>query len=482
MCGITAVFSKEEDIFLDLYESLYHLQHRGQDSFGFSYFDDNGKILLIKQQGLLSNTNYNGIPTNIGIGHVRYPTKGKNTINECQPLFLRGTFHTISIVHNGQVQIESIKEYLKDFGVEINQSITSDSSYLLYILGYLLNRYEVLNDGIIIEIIKCIQKIVKGSFNCICLIEGYGLICFKDKYSIRPLILGKNGENTIISSESISITSIEYEVINDIYGNDIIIFNKGESQYRKLITGENPLVYFKPCIFEWVYLARKESIIYNVNVYQARLKMGEFLSEKIKRTIDTKLIDCVVPIPDTSRPIAMEVSKNLQKPYSEAITKNRYVNRTFIMNSQEKRKKNIKRKLNVIQHIIQGKNILIIDDSIVRGNTIKHIINLLKDYQVNKIYIAISSPKIINTNKFGIDIPTKEELICFQKTNQEIEHDLGVEKLIFQDLSDLEKSIPIQRSSYQDFEKSIFYNDLDKESIEVDRELRRSSRLKSVIH
>ena len=413
MCGITALVSSKENIFPDLYESLYHLQHRGQDSFGFSYFDENQQLLLIKQQGLLSNSSYDNIQTNMGLGHVRYPTKGKNTIHECQPLFLKGKYHTISFVHNGQVEIEPIKSYLLKVGVSVDPSITSDSSFLLYIFDYLLNQHERLTDEIILEIIGWIQENIQGSFNCICLIENYGLLCFKDKYSIRPLILGKKEENYIISSESISITSIDYDIINDIYAHDILIFTDKLTIYPSQTS-----TYFKPCIFEWVYLAREESTMYGVNVYQSRVKMGEYLAEKIRKTIDINQFDCVIPVPDTSKPVALEISKQLKKPYFEAITKNRYVNRTFIMDSQKKRKKNIKRKLNVIQHLIQDKNILIVDDSIVRGNTIKYIVNLLKEYQVKKIFIAISSPKIINTNHYGIDIPTKEELLCFQKTNQ----------------------------------------------------------------
>ena len=451
MCGITALVSSKEDIFPDLYESLYHLQHRGQDSFGFSYFDENQQLLLIKQQDLLSNSSYDNIQTNIGLGHVRYPTKGKNTIHECQPLFLKGKYHTISFVHNGQVEIEPIKSYLLKVGVSVNPSITSDSSFLLYIFDYLLNQHERLTDEILLEIIGWIQENIQGSFNCICLIENYGLICFKDKYSIRPLILGKKGKNYIISSESISITSIDYDIINDIYGHDILIFTDELAIYQSQIS-----TYFKPCIFEWVYLAREESIIYGVNVYQSRVKMGEYLAEKIRKTIDIDQFDCVIPVPDTSKPVALEISKQLKKPYFEAITKNRYVNRTFIMDSQKKRKKNIKRKLNVIQHLIQNKNILIVDDSIVRGNTIKYIVNLLKEYRVKKIFIAISSPEIINTNTFGIDIPTKEELLCFQKTNLEIEKDLGVEKIIFQDITNLEQSIQSFNPRIKGFEKSVF--------------------------
>ena len=191
MCGITALISKDKSIFQDLYESLYHLQHRGQDSFGFSYFDGNQKLLLIKQQGLILNHNYTDIQSKVGIGHVRYPTKGENTIRECQPLFFKGIYHSISLVHNGQIEIEPLQSYLKKVRASMDDSITSDSSLLLYILGYLFNQHEVLTNDSITEIISWVQGTVKGSFNCICLIEGFGLLCFKDQHSIRPLILGK---------------------------------------------------------------------------------------------------------------------------------------------------------------------------------------------------------------------------------------------------------------------------------------------------
>lgn len=452
MCGITALFGKQTNIFSDLFEALYHLQHRGQDSFGFSYIEDN-IIKVFKQKGLLSNyQSKTEINTNIGIGHVRYPTKGKNTLDQSQPFYQKGMFHTISIVHNGQIDTKYIQMKLNIVD-ECNEY--SDSYYLLKYLSYLFDKYVILNDENIIEIVKEIQSI-EGSFNCICLIDNFGLICFKDKYSIRPLILGKKEDNYIISSESISITSIDYNIVNDIYGNDIIIYNN--HIFKNLKTRENTLDFFKPCIFEWIYLAREESIMYNVNVHQSRVKMGEFLATQIKNTININDINLVVPVPDTSKPVALEISKQIDKPYYEAITKNRYVNRTFIMDSQKKRKKNIKRKLNVIYHLVKNKNILIVDDSIVRGNTIKHIVNLLKENDVKKIFIAISCPRIINTNKFGIDVPTKQELLCYNFTNEMIENDLKIEKIIFQHLNDLEKSIQVLKP-IQDFEKSVFQID-----------------------
>ena len=460
MCGITALISLSgTNIINDLYESLYHLQHRGQDSFGFSFLSEE-KIKVIKEKCLLStlsNLNTKNINTSFGIGHVRYPTKGENTLNEVQPFLLKGKRHTISIVHNGQIwKTEKLINYLKEKEIELNKNITSDSIILLYLLSYHLNKYESLTDKILKNIIYELYDLLEGSYNCICIIENYGIICFKDKNSIRPLILGKKMDNYIISSESISIDSLEYTIVDDIYNNELLIFDISNKEYRKSKINYESI--FKPCIFEWIYLAREESIIYNVNVYETRYKMGEYLAKNIMENLDKEKIreiDYVIPIPDTSKPVALAVSKILNIPYYEAITKNRYVNRTFIMNTQETRKSNIKRKLNIVKQFIDNKNILIIDDSIVRGNTIEHIIKLLKKNNVKKLYVASSCPEIKYENKYGIDIPNRKELISYNKNSEEIEKKLRIDKLFFQKISDLKKSIQIFNNKLTTFEMSI---------------------------
>ena len=323
----------------------------------------------------------------------------------------------------------------------------------LYLKSIQQNNSKLAQRFKIQEIISELYDLFEGSYNCICIIEEYGLICFKDPYSIRPLILGFKNNSYIISSESVSITSINYEIINDIYNNELYIFKDNKYDILKI---KNKIYNIKPCIFEWIYLAREESIIYNVNVYKSRLKMGEYLANKIIKNIDLNEIDLVIPVPDTSKPVALEISKILNKPYYEAITKNRYINRTFIMDNQNKRKKNIKRKLNIVKNIVYKKNILIVDDSIVRGNTIKHIIELLKNNEVNKIFVVSSSPEIINENKYGIDVPNKEDLISYNKNNQELKEYLNIDGIIFQDLDDLKKSIQYFNPRITDFELSIF--------------------------
>ena len=458
MCGITALISNNNyNIIYDLYESLYHLQHRGQDAFGLSFLNDN-KLDIIKYKSLLSSIDINDellkINSNIGIGHVRYPTQGNNTINECQPFIKNTNIYNISLVHNGQIWInDKLLNYFKTNNIIIDNDITSDSIYLLEYLSYNLNKHKQINYVILLDIINKLYNLFEGSYNCICMIEDYGLICFKDPLSIRPLILGKKDNNYIISSESVSITSINYNIIEDILGNELYIFRKNRMTKLNI---KNLNIDIKPCIFEWVYLAREESIMYGVNVYNSRLKMGEYLAYKIHKLIDINDIDLVIPVPDTSKPLALQVSRVLNKPYYEVITKNRYINRTFIMDTQNKRKKNIKRKLNVIKNKIENKNLLIIDDSIVRGNTMKHIIELLKNNNANKIFVASSCPEIINENVFGIDIPDKKELICFSKNNKDLEEYLGINKIIFQDLNDLKKSIQYYNRNIKDFETSVF--------------------------
>ena len=454
MCGINAVIS-QEDSCNDLYEGLYHLQHRGQDSFGISYFNDKDEIKTIKSTGLLSDNNTDNQKINIGIGHVRYPTTGKITLNECQPLILNDNKYSISIVHNGQINLnDKLKQFLIEKEIKIPKN-SSDSHYLLYLLSYYLNQYSSLTIDIIKDIIINTQNLLDGSYNCICIISGYGLICFKDKNSIRPLIYGKRDDNYIISSESISLTSLNYDICDDIYGNDLLYFDLKYKLHKLKLSDKNV---FTPCIFEWVYLAREESILYNVNVYSARVKMGEYLSKKIKKNIDINEIDSIIPVPDTSKPIALKISNMLGIPYNEAITKNRYVNRTFIMNNQKNRIFNIKRKLNIIKHLVENKNIMIVDDSIVRGNTLKHMINLLKENDVNKIFVVSSCPEIINKNIYGLDIPDKNQLLCFNYKKEEIEESYKIDKLIFQDIHDLKKSISDLNPDIINFETSIFEN------------------------
>lgn len=460
MCGISGVISNY-NIYNILYESLFHIQHRGQDSSGIALMGEN-TIEIYKTQGLLNNIdiNCNNINANIGIGHVRYPTSGVINSDETQPFLL----DDISLCHNGT--IANYKELYKDYICKINLISESDSELLLHIFKYeLLNYLKInntsINNDVIVEVIKILSKKCKGGYSVIIMIKDYGLICFKDPHGIRPLTYSQVDNAFIISSESVSISNQSY--INDINikevnAGEVLIFkNSNNLDIPSVKTYKYSNHISKPCIFEWIYIARDDSIIYDVSVYNSRLEMGETIANKmIKSNIDIDKIDYVVPVPDTSKPVALRLSEILKIPYREAIIKNRYIARTFIMDNQEKRQKNIKRKLSVVDNIIKNKNILIVDDSIVRGNTMKHIIELLYKCEVKSIIVASSAPIIKYQNFYGLDIPTKEELIGHNRTVEDIEKLYNVKKIIYLDIDEVCNSVSKLNSKLTDFELSVF--------------------------
>jgi amidophosphoribosyltransferase len=451
MCGIIAIISKENAAH-DLFEGLYHLQHRGQDSFGISLVDKNNKLTIIKKEGLLLNSDIINLKGNIGIGHVRYPTKGAKNNTNCQPFIIHGTKHTISFVHNGQIN-KSLKllTYIISNELDIsNIDEVSDSYILAKIFLHILDQNE-LSNAHIYQSLEKLYGIVDGAFNCLVLIKNYGLVCFKDSHGFRPLILAKSEDKYMIASESVCADSLNYTVVDDIMNGECLIYHNDEME--KSIIKQKIL---KPCIFEYIYLARAESRIYNVSVYEARQRMGYYLSQKIKKIIDISNIDCVVPVPDTSKPCAQMISRELNIPYHEILIKNRYMSRTFIMNNQESRKKNIKRKFGVVKHYVKGKNLLIIDDSIVRGNTIGYIIDLLKKSGVGRLYIASCSPPVRYNNIHGIDIPDTSNLIANKMSIDQMKNYYKIDELIYQDLDDLKRSITDINPKLTHFETQVF--------------------------
>lgn len=460
MCGISGIISlKKENIINDLYESLFHLQHRGQDSCGINT-SDNKKLYTVKGQGLIryifTQNNLKKLNGFMGVGHVRYPTTGIITNNEIQPFYLNRPYG-ISLVHNGNIyNAIEIKEFLHEKEIHINS--TSDSELLLNLIAYLLdesNKDNKLIDNIV-EVIKKVSEMCKGAYSVILMIQGFGLVAFRDPYGIRPLIYGSKNNNFLITSESICQQSLEYENLTNIGKGEIIIIEKECKQPKRIIYDDTKP--YTPCIFEYIYISRAESVIDNVSVYLARVKMGKYLAYNIKEKMGNLLedIDCVVPIPDTSRPPAIVVSKILNIPYYELIIKNRYVSRTFIMDNQKSRRLSVKRKLGVVDTLTKDKNILLIDDSIVRGNTIKHVIETLRNYGVGKIYVASCSPPVRYKNVYGIDIPTRDELIANKMSIREIKDYLKIDGLIFQTIEDLHKSIQDINKDLTNFDMSVF--------------------------
>lgn len=502
MCGITGIIKLNNtlvtesgdnidnaNLFTELYESLFHLQHRGQDSVGIGLFENESKCNLIRKLGLIHNLNqeFHNLNKNnaiCGMGHIRYSTN--NGINydklaQIQPIYKKTCLskYNVHLCHNGHMLID---EDLLCFCRERNipTIYNSDSELLYNIFHYLLslpeipNLYEVSRTDLHLYlnlIINLLCSYCKGSYSIICVIEHIGMICFKDNRGIRPLSYGVKGDTILIASESIALSSQNYVDIKEL-GNDEILINEFHSKYYQIIKKEsikqskqvnkyphllNVNYTLSPCIFEWIYLARAESVIYDIPVYTTRLHMGRLLAEKLKRVVgDISDYDYVIPIPDTSRPYALSIAYTLGIPYVEAIIKNRYIYRTFIMDTQEKRKHNLKRKLNVIPSIVKDKNIIIVDDSIVRGNTMNHIVELLKQTKVKKITVVSAAPEIVNKNIYGLDIPTRGELISHHYTPTELAKKYGVEHVIFQDIENLYKTITFHNKNISQLEVSIF--------------------------
>ena len=410
MCGISGIINKySKSSIHNLLRSLFHLQHRGQDSCGIHTCDEK-KLYIIKGKGLINsvfnNNNINKLKGFMGIGHNRYPTNGTFTVDEIQPFYIQKPFK-VSLCHNGNIyNTNEIISYLENKNIYVHTK--SDSELVLMLISFeldnelLSNNNETISfEDSITNVIKKVSLIIKGAYGIILMIKDYGLVAFKDPNGIRPLLYGETNNEVLVASESISLQSLNFKNIQNVQNGEIIFINK--HKITKRIYNQS---LYTPCIFEYVYISRVESIIDNVSVYKSRQNMGKYLAKTIKEQISQELIneiDFVASVPDTSRPTAIEISKSLDLPYNEVLIKNRYICRTFIMNNQEDRCSNIKKKFGVIKELAYNKNILLVDDSIVRGNTMKHTIELLKSYGCKKIYVAISCPIIKYTNHYGID-------------------------------------------------------------------------------
>lgn len=479
MCGITGIISKcgiNEEITYDLYESLLNIQHRGQDACGYvvnyqhdiDIFKGNGLVKNIIDSNKLSNIN-----TEIAIGHTRYPTTNDKSKDENQPFNLKTKYGlNISIVHNGNLyDYQHIKFNLKNDGYEFTSNSDTETmlfyicdkidKYLMeegidvnsrFFLDFLdLGSYDTIFDNIIIKTVKDVIKTFKGAYSILLLINNYGLICFRDKYGIRPLCYGSNDKNILVSSESISLDVLNYKNITDI--DKIVIFKKDnkviQEEYNFNLT---------PCIFEYVYLARPETTINKISVYQARINMGLYLAKNLKKNLVNELkdINVIIPVPDSSLIASTKLAEDLDIPLKFGIIKNRYIDRTFIMKNQKERKNNIKRKLFIVKQEVYNKNIIVVDDSIVRGNTSKHIINELRLYGAKKIYFVSCSPQIKYKNLYGIDLPKQEDLIAYNRTDDEIAKELDADKVIYLNIEDLKNSLLTINPNINNFELSVF--------------------------
>lgn len=440
MCGIVGISDATgNNINEELVRALTYLQHRGQDSAGIAVVEKDGKINIHKGMGLVSQV-FNEAPqvldnsSKIGIGHVRYLTQGSVVNDEAQPFYTNSPYG-IALAHNGNLtNIEYLKEYLIEKNRHINTD--SDSEILLNVLAAEFSDSPTDIFGTIIRV----MKLLRGSYSVVAVISGVGLIAFRDPSAIRPLCFGTVGsggeKRYMIASESVAFIGSPYRLERDLRAGECILINEDQRMISHIVA-ENPKQ--TPCLFEYIYFARPDSIIDGISVYKARERMGTLLASAICEDYSYKKlgIDVVIPVPETSRTYAIKLAEVLGIPYREAFVKNRYIARTFIMSNQKEknnRSKMVKMKLSTIKSEFKMKNVLIVDDSIVRGTTSKELVKLAKEAGANQIWFASAAPPICFANRLGIDIPTDEELIAHNRSNIEIAELLGCDRVFYNDL------------------------------------------------
>jgi amidophosphoribosyltransferase len=478
MCGIVGIVGKTPVNQL-LYDGLLLLQHRGQDAAGIAT-DLAGRFHLHKANGLVRDVfrtrHMRALPGNIGIGHVRYPTAGAaNSAEEAQPFYVNAPYGIV-LAHNGNLTNTPFlkKTLLLEDRRHINTQ--SDSEVLLSVFAHelyestkQLPNYEwnnSLEPQKVFEAVARLHQRVEGAYACVALISGKGMVAFRDSLGIRPLVLGRQttsqGDEYMIASESVALEGNGFELVRDIApGETVFITPDGQfySSLGHLSIEEINQIPRTPCVFEYVYFARPDSIIDGVSVYHARMQMGVYLAEKIKQLMDPKTIDVVIPVPDSSRPAAMELAQVLNLPYREGFIKNRYIGRTFIMPGQSTRKKSVRQKLNPVMSEFQGKTVLIVDDSIVRGTTSKEIVQMARDAGAVKVILASAAPPVRYPNVYGIDMPTRIELIATNKNDIQITQAINADLVVYQELADMEKSVldmQEQKVTLNGFDSSCF--------------------------
>lgn len=461
MCGIVGIAGKSP-VNQELYDALTMLQHRGQDAAGIVTAQD-GRLFLRKDNGMVRDVFHTRhmlrLVGNFGIGHVRYPTAGSSSSAEAQPFYVNSPYG-ITLAHNGN--LTNAHEISNDlFRTDLRHINTdSDSEVLLNVFAHELQELGKLQptEEEVFAAVSAVHKRCRGAYAVVAMITGYGLLGFRDPHGIRPIVYGERqtaqGKEYIIASESVAITSLGYTVVRDLApGEAIFINNEGQLFSRQC--AENPK--YTPCIFEYVYFARPDSKMDNISVYKSRLRMGEKLAAKIKREWgEDHGIDVVIPIPDTSRTAALELANNLNVKYREGFMKNRYIGRTFIMPGQSQRKKSVRQKLSPVELEFKGKNVLLVDDSIVRGTTCKEIIQMARDVGARKVFFASAAPAVRYPNVYGIDMPAKSELIAHGHTEQEVCDLIGADGLIYQDLDDLIASATEGNPEITEFDCSVF--------------------------
>ena len=462
MCGVVGIAGKSP-VNQMLFDALTMLQHRGQDAAGIVTCDE-GRLFLRKDNGMVRDVfhtrHMRALKGNYGIGHVRYPTAGSSSSAEAQPFYVNSPYG-ITLAHNGNLtNAEEIHDDL--FKTDLRHMNTdSDSEVLLNVLAHELQKHGKLvpTSEDIFHAVTRVHERCKGAYGVVAMITGQGLVGFRDPNGIRPLIYGsretEQGMEYIIASESVAITALGFKVERDILPGEAVFIDLEGNFFTKQCAANAE---YRPCIFEYVYFARPDAIIDGISVYKARLKMGEKLAQKILREWGEEHdIDVVIPIPDTSRTSALELANMLGVKFREGFMKNRFIGRTFIMPGQQLRKKSVRQKLNPVELEFKGKNVLLVDDSIVRGTTCNEIIQMARDSGAKKVFFASAAPMVKYPNVYGIDMPAKSELIASERSVEEIREIIGADRLIFQDLEDLKDAVRTTKvPDVKDFDCSVF--------------------------
>jgi len=460
MCGIVGLFGHSPANQL-LYDGLAVLQHRGQDAAGI-VTSHAGKFYLRKSNGLVRDVFHTRhmlrLKGNMGIGHVRYPTAGCSSTAEAQPFYVNSPYG-IALAHNGNLtnSDELKRDIYRDDRRHLNTE--SDSEVLLNIFAHELQQLDkiTIDENDIFSAVAAVHKRCRGAYAVVAIINDYGLVAFRDPNGIRPLVFGcretDEGVEYMVASESVAIDGADFKFQRDVEPGEAIYIDMQGTLHRQQCA-TNPI--HTPCIFEHVYFARPDSIIDGISVYKSRLRMGELLARKIKRDWQNHDIDVVIPIPDTSRTSALQLSYELGVVYREGFIKNRYIGRTFIMPGQKERKKSVRQKLNAIDLEFRGKNVLLVDDSIVRGTTSKQIIQMAREAGAKKVYFASASPPVRHPNVYGIDMPAVTELIAHDRNAEQIAEVIGADGVIYQDLEDLVESVQKGNREIMAFDTSVF--------------------------
>ncbi|SMP54559.1 amidophosphoribosyltransferase [Noviherbaspirillum suwonense] len=461
MCGIAGVVSQNPVNQL-IYDALLLLQHRGQDAAGIATNQGN-KFYMHKANGLVRDVfrtrNMRSLLGNMGIGQCRYPTAGSSSEEEAQPFYVNAPFG-ITLAHNGNLtNWEQLKiEMFRNDRRHINTN--SDSEVLLNVLAHEIQQATLgysLDPAALFKAVASLHRRVRGSYAVVAQIAGFGLLAFRDPYGIRPLCLGVNetdaGTEYLVASESVALEGLGFRFVRDVIPGEAIFIDV-DGNMTSQQCADNPVL--NPCAFEFVYLARPDSVIDGASVYHSRLKMGEYLADKIKREFSTGDIDVVMPIPDSARPSTIELALKLNLDYREGFIKNRYIGRTFLMPGQAIRRKSVRQKLNAIGSEFKGKSVLLVDDSIVRGTTSREIVQMARDAGARRVIFASAAPPVKFPNVYGIDMPTRSELIAYGRTDEEVCREITADALVYQDLDALKRSISDANPSIRQFEASCF--------------------------